>query len=126
MPVVDLRAQPIVPTPYGRWQPLNAPLQLDAVGVNAIVMDPGEDFDIEHDETDSGHQEVYVVVAGRALFRVGDEQIEAGPGTVVSAPEPSATRSYSALEPETRVVCIGVRPGATHPFGQWIDEARTD
>jgi len=117
--VVDLRSQPLVPTPYGRWQPLNGALGVRAVGVNAIVMDPGEDFDIEHDESSSGHQEVYVVVTGRAAFRIGDEEVEGGPGTVVSAPDPAATRSYRALEPETRVVCIGGAPPAeAQPFGE--------
>ena len=26
MPIVDLATQPVVPTAYGRWQALNAPL----------------------------------------------------------------------------------------------------
>ena len=127
MAIVDLRSQPLVPTPYGRWQPLNGALGVRSVGVNAIVMEPGEDFDIEHDEQESGHQEVYVVVAGRAAFRIGDEEVEAGPGEVVSAPDPSATRSYRALEPETRVVCIGGAPTAEEqPFGAWIADAATE
>ena len=123
MPAVDLRAQPIVPTPYGRWQPLNGPLGVTAVGVNAVVMEPGEELDIEHDETASGHQEIYVVVTGRAAFRLGDEEVEAAPGQVVSVVDPALTRSYRALEPETRIVCFGVAPGQAHPFGEWISEA---
>jgi len=126
MSVVDLRAQPIVPTPYGRWQPLNGALGVTAVGVNAIVMEPGEDFDIEHDESDSGHQEVYVVVAGRAAFRIGDEELEAGPGQVVSVADPAVTRNYRALEPETRVICFGAAPVAEHPYGEWIAEAASE
>src|SRR2546423_13721494 len=123
MPSVDLSTHEIKPTEYGRWQQLNAPLGVDAFGLNAIVCDPGEDFDIAHDEQDSGHQEAYVVVAGRAAFTVGDERIEAGPGTVVSAPDPSQVRSYVALEPGTRIVCVGSAPGSPHPYGEWIDEA---
>jgi len=71
MPVVDLSDHPIVKTAYGRWQPLNGPLGVAGFGISAIVCDPGEEFDIEHDETDSGQQEVYVVVAGRATFTIG-------------------------------------------------------
>ena len=68
MPVVDLTAHPTVTTPYGRWQPLNGPLGVAGFGISAIVCDPGEEFDIEHDETESGQQEAYIVVAGRGFF----------------------------------------------------------
>jgi uncharacterized cupin superfamily protein len=120
MPSVDLATHPIQPTPFGRWQQLNGALGLEAFGVNAIVCDPGEDFDIEHEESDSGHQEVYIVVAGRAEFRIGDERIDAGPGTVVAAPDPAATRGYRALEPGTRIVCVGSAVAAAYPYGEWI------
>jgi mannose-6-phosphate isomerase-like protein (cupin superfamily) len=123
MPLIHLETQPIIATEYGRWSPLNEALSLNAFGVNAIVCDPGEEFDIAHDETDSGHQEAYVVVSGRAAFVVGDERFEAGPGTVVSAPDPRHIRSYTALEPSTRIVCIGAAPGEAHPYGEWISEA---
>ena len=88
MPAVDLTAHPTIATGYGRWQPLNGPLEVGGFGISAIVCDPGEEFDIEHDESESGQQEVYIVVAGRAAFEIGDETVEAGPGDVVSAPEP--------------------------------------
>jgi hypothetical protein len=41
---------------------------------------------------------------------------------VVSAPDPAANRTYEALEPGTRIVCIGAAPGEAHPYGEWIDE----
>jgi quercetin dioxygenase-like cupin family protein len=108
--------------PAGRWQALNEPLSITTFGVSAVAIDPGEEPDIEHDEANSGHQEVYVVVAGRAEFRVGDERLEAGPGDIVAVPDPAQTRSYRALAPGTRIVCLGAGPGAEHPWGAWIDE----
>jgi mannose-6-phosphate isomerase-like protein (cupin superfamily) len=122
MPAVDLTTIPVKATPFGRWQQLNGPLGLDAFGLNAIVCEPGEDIGISHDEAETGHQEVYIVVSGRAAFTIGDEQIEAGPGTVVAAVDPTATRDYRALEPNTRIVCVGAAPGEPHPYGEWIDE----
>jgi uncharacterized cupin superfamily protein len=122
MPSVDLATHPIQQTPFGRWQQLNSALALDAFGVNAIVCDPGEDFDIEHEESETGHQEAYIVVAGRAEFQIGDERIEAGPGTVVAAPDPAAMRTYRALEPGTRIVCVGTAVAAEYPYGEWIAE----
>jgi uncharacterized cupin superfamily protein len=123
MPSVDLATHPIQQTPFGRWQQLNGALGVEAFGINSIVCEPGEEFDIEHEESDSGHQEAYIVVAGRAEFQIGDERIEAGPGTVVAAPDPAATRNYRALEPGTRIVCVGTAPAGSHPYGEWISEA---
>jgi mannose-6-phosphate isomerase-like protein (cupin superfamily) len=109
-------------TPAGRWQALNKLLGVSAFGVNAVVMEPDEEVDIEHDEADCQHQEVYVVVSGRAAFRVGTEEVEAGPGDIVAVADPAETRSYRALEPGTRIICFGAGPGAEHPFGEWISE----
>jgi uncharacterized cupin superfamily protein len=123
MSAVDLRSHSHIATEFGRWQALNGPLGVAAFGVNAIVCDPGEQFDIAHDETDSGHQEVYVVVSGLAEFTIGDDRVQAASGVVVSAPDPAAVRSYRALEPETRIVCIGAAPGREDAYGDWITEA---
>jgi uncharacterized cupin superfamily protein len=113
---------PETATSAGRWQPLNARLGVSNFGVNAVAIEPGEDIDIEHDEVDFQHQEVYVVVAGRAAFRLGSEELEAGPGDIVAVPDPAETRNYWALEPGTRIVCFGAGPGAEYPYGEWINE----
>jgi quercetin dioxygenase-like cupin family protein len=106
----------------GRWQPLNDRLGIRNFGISAVAMDPGDDFDIEHDEADCGHQEAYVVISGRAGFRIGGEELEAGPGDVVAVPDPTETRDYWAVEPGTRIICLGAGPGAEHPYGRWISE----
>jgi mannose-6-phosphate isomerase-like protein (cupin superfamily) len=118
--IVHLSDVPETATPSGRWQPLNDRLGIRNFGVNAVVMDPGEALDIEHDEAGDAHQEVYVVVSGRAAFRLGDTEVEAGPGDVVAVPDPGETRDYRALEPGTRIICFGAGPGAEHPYGEWI------
>ena len=124
MPHVEISDLAERRTPYGRWRKLNEPLGLDAFGLNVIDCEPGEAFDIEHDETGGGQQEAYVVLAGRAEFRLGDEVVEAVPGTVVAVPDPGTVRAYRALEPGTRILCVGATPPATpHAFGAWIDEA---
>ena len=123
MPAADLSTHPVTATPYGRWQALNAGLGVTAFGINAIVCDPAETIDTEHDETESGQQEAYIVVAGRAEFRVGSDVTEAGPGTVIAVPDTAVTRSFRALEPGTRVVCVGAAPAADAPeYGSWIAE----
>jgi mannose-6-phosphate isomerase-like protein (cupin superfamily) len=120
--LLHLADVPEITISAGRWQPLNERLGITNFGISAVVVEPGEDPDIEHDEGDSGHQEVYVVVTGRAAFQFGEEHVEAGPGDVVALPDPHETRSYRALEPGTRIICLGARPGAEHPYGRWIAE----
>jgi mannose-6-phosphate isomerase-like protein (cupin superfamily) len=121
--LLRLSEVPVTACDEGRWQALNGPLGVTTFGVNAVVLDPGEEgVDIEHDETSSGHQEVYVVVTGRAAFSLGTGDVQAGPGDVVAVSDPGERRSYRALEPGTRIVCFGAGPGAEHPYGDWIAE----
>jgi len=125
VPSVDLAVQPVVPNDNGRWQPLNGPLGLTAFGISANVCDPGEEFESEHDEVKTGQQEVYVVVTGRARFGVGPDHVEAGPGTETTVPDPRQVRAYEALEPSTRIVCIGAAPTPEDGhagYGAWITE----
>ena len=121
--LIHLADEPITDIPgVGRWQPLNDRLGIRNFGVSAVLMDPDEGTDMTHDEAGCAHQEVYVVVQGRALFTAGGEDFEAGPGDVVAVDDPAETRNYRALEPGTRIVCFGAGPGAEHPYGAWIAE----
>ena len=110
----------------GRWQSLNEPLGIRTFGISAVALEPDEPADIEHTEEDSRHQEAYVVVTGRAAFRLGDVEVEAGPGDVVAAPDPEEIRGYRALEPGTRIVCLGAGPGAEWEYGAWIARAAAE
>jgi mannose-6-phosphate isomerase-like protein (cupin superfamily) len=121
MRVIDLTAVPVGPTEFGRWAALNAALGVEAYGVNLIEAGPDEELELAHDEADTAQQELFVVIAGRARFTVGDETIDAGPGTAVAVGDPALTRGHKALEPGTRVLCIGARPsGQATQWGYWI------
>jgi mannose-6-phosphate isomerase-like protein (cupin superfamily) len=121
MAIVKLDDVPVVPTADGRWQALNAPLGITGFGINAFNVDTDEDTDSAHDETGSGQEELYIVVAGRAVITVGGTPYEAGVGTIVSAIDTSEIRSFRALEDGTRIVCIGSAPGSgDEGYGDWI------
>ncbi len=121
MHTVDLTAVPVGATEFGHWAALNEPLGLAAFGVNVIEGGPDDQLAFAHDETESGQQELFVVISGRARFTVGDESIEAGPGTAVGVADPAAQRSYQVLEPGTRVLCIGAQAPEEQPrWGYWI------
>jgi hypothetical protein len=71
-----------------------------------------------HDETTTGagepHEELYLVLQGRATFTVGGEERDAPTGTCVLV-EVGTMRSAVAAEPGTTVLAIGGKPGAALP-----------
>jgi mannose-6-phosphate isomerase-like protein (cupin superfamily) len=76
-----------------------------AAGVNAWKADTGGQLIPPHEE-DSGNEELYAVVRGRARFTVGEEEAEAPAGTLVFVP-PKVFRGAVAAEDGTIVFAVG-------------------
>jgi mannose-6-phosphate isomerase-like protein (cupin superfamily) len=105
-----------------RWHPLRHALGVRAFGVNAYSGGAGDDVIEEHTESDEnghGHQELYVVLTGRAQFRIDGETVDAPAGTLVFLPEPSARRHAVAQEDGTTVLALGGEPGAPYEVSAW-------
>jgi hypothetical protein len=114
-----------IPTEGGRirWQPLRRLLDVGAFGINAFVApNVGDDVVEEHAEEMLGLEEVYVVLAGRATFRLGDEMLDAPSGTVVVVHDSALVRHASAEEPETTVLAIGAPRGGGYEPPPWEAE----
>src|SRR5262249_28612606 len=62
----------------------------------------------------SGHEELYLVLTGRATFTVAGEEIDAPPGTLVFVRDPAEKRGAVALDAGTTVLAVGGKPGAAH------------
>jgi hypothetical protein len=105
------------------WRPLRAVLGVRAFGVNAYTARAAGDLVVEeHDEAGSGsggHEELYVVVAGRARFTLGGEELDAAAGTCVFLPDPAVVRSAVGLEPATTVLAIGGTVGEAYRVSPW-------
>jgi len=88
---------------------------IESFGVNAFYQADGGAFVIgEHDElgpAGSGHEELYVVVAGDCTFTVGGEEFDAPGGTAIFVRDPATKRSARAKEDGTIVLAVGGRPG---------------
>ena len=85
------------------WITLRHRLGVTAFGLNAYrAPEAGVQVIVDHDESDSGHQEVYVVLSGEASFAVGTETIDAPAGTVVFIEDPSLSRVGIAKSPGRR------------------------
>jgi mannose-6-phosphate isomerase-like protein (cupin superfamily) len=97
-----------------RWRAVRRVLGITGFGVAANVADSGEPLIIPHDESEHGHEELYVVVRGKARFDVGGKTHDGGPGAMLYAP-PGVMRSVMALEPDTLLLMVGGKPGAFTP-----------
>jgi tetratricopeptide (TPR) repeat protein len=102
------------------WLPLRHLLGVQAFGVNAYVGNAiGDDVIEQHDEEELGHQEMYVVLAGRALFTLDGENLDAPAGTVVFLPDPTTQRYAVAEEAGTTVLAVGAKPGEGYEVSAW-------
>jgi hypothetical protein len=70
-----------------------------------------------------GHEEVYVVLRGRATFTLDGEALDAPAGTFVRV-EPGVHRHAVAAEPGTAVLALGGRPEFEPSSSEWIEGAR--
>jgi hypothetical protein len=90
------------------WHPLQHVLGLDAFGANVFVArERGQTLVEEHDESESGHQELYVVLAGEAEFTLDGERTTAVAQSVVAVPDPSVVRRAVAREAGTTLLALG-------------------
>src|SRR5215208_1723371 len=97
------------------WHPVRRELGVTAFGVNGFSAEAAGDRVIEeHDELGGGaghHEELYVVLSGRAAFTVDGEELDAPAGTLVHVPDPASRRGALAAEPNTVVLVVGAPPG---------------
>ena len=106
------------------WSPIRKRLGVQAFGVNAwTAHEAGQTIIPEHDEAASGHEELYVVIAGRAGFVVDAAEIDAPAGTIVFVRDPIAKRGAVAQEPDTTVLAVGAAPGQAYRPRAWETNA---
>jgi tetratricopeptide (TPR) repeat protein len=99
-----------------RWRPVRRRFGLSAFGMNAYTAtEAGQDVVEEHTERSLGHEEVYVVLTGRARFRLDGEDLDAPAGTIVAIRDPAVKRYARAEEAGTTVLAVGGRPGLHEP-----------
>ena len=97
--------------------PVRHTLGFRPAGVNAWIADAGGQLVPPHEE-DSGNEELYVVVRGRATFTVGDETADVPAGSFVFVP-PEVYRTAAAEEDGTIVFAVGGTVGEAFNAGGW-------
>jgi quercetin dioxygenase-like cupin family protein len=101
------------------WRPVRRRFGITAFGTNAYTGDTGQRVIEEHSERDN-HQEMYVVLRGRATFTLGDDEVDAPAGTIVFL-QPDTKRGAIAAEDGTAVLAVGAKPGVVFEPSLWED-----
>jgi tetratricopeptide (TPR) repeat protein len=104
--------------------PVRHTLGFRPAGVNAWIADTGGQLIPPHEE-DSGNEELYVVVRGRATFTVGEEEADAPAGTLVFVTA-GVYRTAVAAEDGTIVFVAGGSVGEAFNAGGWDSFAVAD
>jgi len=108
------------------WRPVRTALGTRIVGMSAYTAERvGQEVVEDHIESRDGrgHDEVYIVLRGRATFSLDGEVVDAPAGTFVSV-KPDVRRHAVAAEPGTAVLALG-GPSTFEPAGSdWIERAR--
>ena len=102
------------------FRPVRHHLGITSFGVNSwTARQAGDRIINEHDEDEpGGHEELYVVVSGRARFELGGESVDATAGTLVYV-KPKIKRTAFAEEPNTTLLAVGGAPGEAYEAGGW-------
>lgn len=104
------------------WRPVRHHLGIEAFGAGAWLGDAGVELIEEHTEVVEGadeHEELYLVMRGRATFTVEGEQLDAPAGTFVAVADPRATRKAVAAEDGTAILAVGAPRGRAYEVAPW-------
>ena len=113
------------------WHPVRRALGATGFGVGAYsAVRAGDVLVGAHDEKGLGsnrHEELYVVLAGRALFELDGREVEVGPEEFLLV-DPEVRRGARALADATSVLVIGGAPGAVAPapYEHWYTALTTE
>jgi quercetin dioxygenase-like cupin family protein len=100
------------------WRPVRHHFGITSFGINAWTADAGDRIINEHDESDDGAEELYLVQQGRARFELDGERLDAPAGTFVFVPA-GVTRTAFAEEAGTTLVAVGGIPGKAYEPTGW-------
>ena len=116
---LDELAPPAIPG-QARWHTIRRTLGVSAFGVNAwTASEDGGQIIGEHEEASGeGHEELYVVLTGRATFTLDGEEVAAPAGTLVHVADPEVKRG-AVGDAGTTIIVVGAKPGEAFTPSAW-------
>jgi tetratricopeptide (TPR) repeat protein len=116
---LDELAPPATPG-QARWHTIRRTLGVSAFGVNAwTATEDGGQIIGEHEEASGlAHEELYIVVNGRATFTLDGKEVDAPAGTLVHVADPAVKRG-AVGEEGTTILVVGAKPGEAFTPSTW-------
>jgi mannose-6-phosphate isomerase-like protein (cupin superfamily) len=100
------------------WHSVRWHLGIEGFGVNAITRNKDEWLTKEHDELETGQQELFVILEGHAEFTLDGEKLDAPTGIAIAV-DPEVKRSADALVSPTTMLIIGAPTGKSYKPPSW-------
>jgi tetratricopeptide (TPR) repeat protein len=102
------------------WRPVRRHFDIKAFGANVYTaIGAGGQIVEEHSESSLGHEEIYLVVRGRARFTIGGDEHELSAGRLVFVRDPLLQRGAVALTADAAVLALGGKPGEPYQVSAW-------
>jgi hypothetical protein len=101
--------------PGGAVRFVRRQLGVQAFGINWYELAPNVRGH-EHDEVDTGQEEVNVVIAGSGVYEIDGEKVPVQAGSFLRF-DPATTRCPVAGPEGMTMIAVGVRPGSYEPRG---------
>lgn len=95
----------------GRFKKIRAALGLESFGINEVYLPPGFESYPDHDELETGHDEIFYCLSGRGSIRIDGEDVELRPGRYVWV-TPEAKRKLVPGDEGMTVIVVGAGGGA--------------
>jgi quercetin dioxygenase-like cupin family protein len=99
---------PSIESFHGRFLKVRRALGTTAFGLNEIRLPPGAEG-VEHDEIDTGHEEVYAVLDGSGRFTIDGAVVEVAAGDYLRV-DPGSTRVVVAGDDGLRFLAVAGKP----------------
>lgn len=100
------------------WKLARKALGTSAFGYNLVEIGPGGQMP-EHDESDSGQVELYIVLEGEATMRLDGEDHPAPAGTFASIEPPASRTILNRSDAPVTALLIGVDPSGGYEPMNW-------
>jgi uncharacterized cupin superfamily protein len=100
------------------WRLARKALGTSAFGFNLVEIGPGGQIP-EHDETESGQVELFIVLEGDAVMRLNGEEHEAPAGTFASIDPPATRTIINRSDAAVTALLIGVHPAGEYSSPSW-------
>ena len=98
---------------HGSFKRAGAELGVESFGMQVFDMPPGFSDYPEHDHSDDGQEEVYVVLSGAAELEVDGRRLSLDPGCIARVGPGTSRKLYGGPD-GARVLALGGVPGQVY------------